>query len=140
MAETPESPEEDDDAPLLQVDESTLADVAREFADLGAQLARLSALLFNEGREHVNQMFLREGDPDDEQLEQMDRERRSDFRRALIAMRSFRRDYYYWERVVAEYALNKMGYTQRDTAKALGVGLSTINRWAQHPIKIEDYR
>ena len=140
MAETPETPEEDDDAPLLQVDESTLADMAREFADLGAQLAQLSALLFNEGREQVNQMFLREGDPDDEQLEQIDRERRSDFRRALIAMRSFRRDYYYWERVVAEYALNKMGYTQRDTAKALGVGLSTINRWAQHPIKIEDYR
>jgi len=140
MAESPEVPVEDDDAPLLQVEESTPADMAREFADLGAQLGRLSTLLFNEGREHVNEMIHRHGDPDEDELEQMDREKRDDFRRALIAMRSFRRDYYYWERVVAEYALTKMGYTQRDAAKALGVGLSTINRWAQHPVQIEDYR
>lgn len=140
MAESPEVPVEDDDAPLLQVEESTPADMAREFADLGAQLARLSDLLHNEGREHVNRMIHEHGDPDEDELEQMDRATRDDFRRALTALRSFRRDYYHWERVVAEYALTKMGYTQRDAAKALGVGLSTINRWAQHPIKIEDYR
>ena len=140
MAESPDVPDGDDDAPILQVEESTPADMAREFADLSNQLARLSDLLFNEGREAVNRMVLRDGDPTEEDLEAMDRESRERFRRALIGMRSFRRDYYYWERVVAEYALTKMGYTQRDAAKALGVGLSTINRWAQHPLKIEDYR
>lgn len=140
MAESRDVPEGDDDAPLLQVEESTPADMAREFADLSNQLARLSDLLFNEGREAANRMILRDGDPTEEDFEAMDRESRHHFRRALIGMRSFRRDYYYWERVVAEYALTKMGYTQRDAAKALGVGLSTINRWAQHPLKIEDYR
>jgi hypothetical protein len=140
MAESPDVPDGDEEAPLLQVEESTPADIAREFADLGAQLAALSNLLFNEGRERGNRMIFEHGDPDEHDLEEMDRAAKDDFRRALTALRSFRRDYYHWERVVAEYALTKMGYTQRDAAKALGVGLSTINRWAQHPIKIDDYR
>jgi len=33
-----------------------------------------------------------------------------------------------------------MGYTQRDAALLLGVSVSTINRWAQNPLKIEDLR
>ena len=140
MAESPDVHEGDEDAPLLQVEESTPADMAREFADLGAQLVALSSLLYNERREHGNRMIFEHGDPDEHDVAEMNRAAKDDFRRALTALRSFRRDYYHWERVVAEYALTKMGYTQRDAAKALGVGLSTINRWAQHPIKIDDYR
>jgi len=53
---------------------------------------------------------------------------------------TYRRNYHHWERVIAEFALAKMNYTQRDTAQLLGVGLSTINRWAQNPLPLEDDR
>jgi len=44
----------------------------------------------------------------------------------------FRRDYADWERLTVEYALKR--FTQRDVASVLGVGLSTVNRWAQHTL------
>ncbi len=62
------------------------------------------------------------------------------FRMTLGGLGTFRRNYHHWERVIAEFALVKMNYTQRDTAQLLGVGLSTINRWAQNPLPIEDDR
>lgn len=60
--------------------------------------------------------------------------------KTLTGLRSFRREYDRWERVVAEYVMAKENYSQRDTAKLLGVGVSTINRWAQNPLKVQDYR
>ena len=36
-----------------------------------------------------------------------------------------------WERTVAAYAMRQHGYPQRRTARLLGVGVSTMNRWAQ---------
>ena len=66
------------------------------------------------------------------------RERAEDLRRALLALGSFRREYSRWERLLTEYALTRENLTQRDAAKLLGVGLSTVNRWAQHPLRVED--
>ena len=65
------------------------------------------------------------------------RERADDLRRALLALGSFRREYSRWERLLTEYALTRQNLTQRDAAKLLGVGLSTVNRWAQHPLQVE---
>ncbi|GAA1696898.1 hypothetical protein GCM10009792_16080 [Microcella alkalica] len=59
-------------------------------------------------------------------------------RRTLAGMGSFRKDYANWERIVVEYALTKDVFTQREVARLLGVGLSTVNRWAQHPLSYED--
>ena len=56
---------------------------------------------------------------------------------ALMAMRAFRGNYDYWERLTAEVALHELGFTQRRTAQLLGVGVNTINRWAQHPVHVQ---
>jgi transposase len=55
-----------------------------------------------------------------------------------MGLKSFRKDYADWERLIVEYALTRSGFTQRDVATLLGVGLSTVNRWAQHPLTYED--
>jgi len=61
-------------------------------------------------------------------------------RETLEGLRKFRRNYDYWERLIAEFALAKMGYTQRDVAKYLGISLTTVNRWAQNPLTIPGHR
>lgn len=52
----------------------------------------------------------------------------------MKAIRSARQTTEYWERVTAEYAMEELGFTQRRTAALLGVGVNTINRWANHPV------
>ncbi len=52
----------------------------------------------------------------------------------LRDLAAFRTNYDYWERVAAEFALRYHHFTQRETAQLLNVGVSTINRWAQHPV------
>jgi Trp operon repressor len=73
---------------------------------------------------------------EDEVWEAEARHRSEQLQRTLMGMRSFRRNYDYWERAIAEYAL-RTGMTQRDAARLLGVSTATINRWNQHPVATE---
>lgn len=105
--------------------------------ELGEQLRAVGQLIDNKRMREKDRLLEQIGDF--ELQEEIDREAREALRKTLTGLRSFRRDYDYWERIVAEYALTKWNYTQRDTAKLLGVGVSTINRWAQNPLKIQDF-
>lgn len=128
------------DAPR-QLDEVTRADLAETLAELSEQLTKAAGLLHNRTRlRELDRALMAGYDPDRIEQEEQDFEYRDEFRKALIALREFRRQYSYWERVVAEFALGPMEYTQRDAAKYLGVGVSTINRWAQHPLTIDEHR
>jgi DNA-binding NtrC family response regulator len=140
MARTPgrQTNEPDDDAPILQVDELNLFDVGHTLQELATQL-RSVADLIDSG--DVRRSF--------QEAERIDVEEAYDianqlaaerFGRTLSGLRSFRRNYDYWERVIAEYALTKQDMTQREVARLLGVSTATINRWAQHPVAIEQKR
>lgn len=129
-----------DDAPR-QLDEVDRADLAEMLTELSEQLTKAANLLHNRTRlGELDNAIMRGYLPDDVEQEEFEFKSRDEFRRALVALREFRRQYTYWERVVAEYALARMEYTQRDAAKYLGVGVSTINRWAQHPLTIDEHR
>lgn len=71
----------------------------------------------------------------DELNEAIDRQIAAALRRTLMELNTFRREYANWERIIVEYALGRGGMTQREVAGLLGVGLSTVNRWAQHPLR-----
>lgn len=60
--------------------------------------------------------------------------------RTLGGLKRFRRNYEYYERAIAEWALSNDQLSQRDVARYLGIGLSTVNRWAQNPLKAQDNR
>lgn len=130
--------EETDNGPELAVDGLRYIDVGIRLRELADQLRSVADLiddkqLYENGRlayEHGH-----EGAIDEYEAELPRR-----FRRMLSGLGTYRRNYHYWERVIAEFALTEMNYTQRDTAHLLGVGLSTINRWAQNPLKIDDDR
>ncbi|MDQ1126236.1 DNA-binding NtrC family response regulator [Microbacterium sp. SORGH_AS 505] len=129
------------DEPHLQVDEVERIDLADKLDELSEQLHRAAELMHNRERStQLHERALHGDDPDEYELLMLDAKSSDEFRRALTALRDFRRQYGHWERVIAEYTLQKMNYTQRDAAKYLGVGLSTINRWAQHPIQIDEER
>lgn len=53
----------------------------------------------------------------------------------MKAIRSARSNFEYWERVTAQYAMEELGFTQRRTAALLGIGVNTVNRWANHPVE-----
>lgn len=72
--------------------------------------------------------------------DELDRRIEAVFIRALSGLKQFRRNYEYWERAIAEYALEKQGLSQRDAARYLGVAASTINRWAQNPLVTQEYQ
>ena len=135
MARTPgrQTNEPDDDAPILQVDELNFTDVGRTLQDLATQLrgvadiidsAELRRLFAEAERLGVFEIY--------EDAEKASNER---FERTLTGLRSFRRNYDYWERVIAEFALTKQNMTQREVARLLVVSTVTINRWAQHPLQ-----
>lgn len=127
-----------DDSPELAVDGLRYTDVGIRLRELADHLGSVADLindtkLYEEGRlayEHGHE----------EAIEEYETELRLRFRRMLSGLGSYRRSYHYWERVIAEFALTEMNYTQRETAHLLGVGLSTINRWAQNPLTIGDDR
>jgi DNA-binding NtrC family response regulator len=123
----------------LQVDEVDRVELADNLSDLSEQLQRAADFMFN--RQAADDLFERHlhgAEPDEYEQIKLDAKSADEFRRALTTLREFRRTFSRTERVIAEYALKQMGYTQRDAAKYLGVGVSTINRWAQHPVKIEE--
>jgi DNA-directed RNA polymerase specialized sigma24 family protein len=111
--------------------------------DIGQRLIDLGEQLVVTGK-HTDNRTLRkridEADQADEPevYEDLNREVATAIRRTLTGLNSFRREYGDWERLVVEYALTRGGFTQRDVASLLGVGLSTVNRWAQHPLAHND--
>ena len=107
-------------------------DIGQRLIDLGEQLITIG----KHGDSPTLRQHLREAEEIsmDEVWEDVDRELTTAIRRTLSGLGSFRREYAEWERLSVEYALARRSFTQRDVANLLGVGLSTVNRWAQHPL------
>lgn len=140
MARTPgrQTNEPDEDDPILQIDELSFTDVGRTIQELATQLRGVADLIDSAELRKAFDDAAEIGEPDvHEHVNRMADER---FERTLTGLRSFRRNYDYWERVIAEYALVKQEMTQREVARLLGVSTATINRWSQHPIAIEQKR
>lgn len=143
MSRTPGRPthEPEGDA-TLKIDEVDLRDLGAKLIDLGERLEKLGRLT---EAKHLLESGVTYAKNDFEEMTEREvaleiADAKFAMRETLKGLREFRREYDYWERVVAEFALNRMNYTQRDAALLLGVSVSTINRWAQNPLKIEDVR
>ncbi|PPG42852.1 hypothetical protein [Rathayibacter sp. AY2B5] len=127
--------------PINQIDEVELRDIGRNLVELAERLRRAGALIETRQIAPLGPLYHDASGREmtDEEVTAENTSTRVAFRDALNAMRDFRRGYNRWERLTAEYALTRMNYSQRDAASELGVAASTINRWAQHPLPIEDY-
>lgn len=130
--------EQADDISELAVDGLRYVDVGIRLRELADQLRSVADLMDDKKLDEEGRLVYEYGH--EQAIEEYEAELRLRFRRMLSGLGTYRRNYHYWERVIAEFALAEMNYTQRDTAHLLGVGLSTINRWAQNPLKIEDDR
>jgi hypothetical protein len=131
----------DPDEIFLQIDEVGRVELAEKLEDLSDQLRRAADLMYNSKQDdELRERYAHGAEPDQYEQLAIDAKYSDDFRRALTTLRDFRRQYNRWERVIAEFALGKMAYSQRDAAKHLGVGVSTINRWAQHPLTVDEPR
>ncbi|MCU1414936.1 MAG: hypothetical protein JWN80_2276 [Microbacteriaceae bacterium] len=140
MSRTPgrQTDDPDDEGAELQVDEVNFPDVGEHLVQLGEQLQAVGQLVTNPRIAQLSRELHEHGLQIIE--DELNAEAQSALRKTLTGLRSFRREYDRWERVVAEYVMKKEGYTQRETAKLLGVGVSTINRWAQNPLRVQEYR
>lgn len=129
---------------VYQIDEVDLSGIGHQLIELARQLHEAGQkisdrILLDESTSTIYSRGAHD-EMTDEEVRSENSQTHNAFVGTLNAMRNFRREYDRWERLTAEYALTRMGYSQRDAAQALGVAASTINRWAQHPLKIEDYR
>lgn len=140
MARTPgrQSDEPEDEA-MLAADEVNFEEVHRVLTDMADQLRAVAGRIKSPSIESCLEYDEQIG-MDEAEHEKLNREYRDALERTLTGLRQFRRNYDYWERAIAEYLLAHQGFTQRDTARLLGVGVSTINRWAQNPLQVQDYR
>lgn len=129
---------QEDDGRELAVDGLHYIDVGIRLRELADQLGSVADLINDTRLSEEGRLAYEHGH--EEAIAEHEAELRLRFRRMLSGLGSYRRNYQYWERVIAEFALSEMNYTQRDTAHLLGVGLSTINRWAQNPLTIGDDR
>lgn len=136
MARTPgrRTDEPDEDGNLAPVDELTYFEVGIELRELAKQLNDVSSFIDDPKFKRELDEVQKHGSA--QHFEDLETEFPDRLRRTLMGMRSFRRNYDYWERVIAEFALRD-GFTQRDTARLLGVSTATINRWNQHPVSTE---
>lgn len=96
-----------------------LADVGIRLRELADQLGAIADLINDPKLDHDGQLAYEHGH--EGAIEEYESENRRRFRRTLSGLGSYRRNYHYWERVIAEFALTEMNYTQRDTAQLLGV-------------------
>lgn len=120
----------------LQITGVGIHDIGQRLIDLGESLVATGAHTDSADlRRHIEDADLVGGE---DVYEALDREMQTAIRRTLMGLKSFRKDYADWERLIVEYALTRSNLTQRDVATLLGVGLSTVNRWAQHPLTHED--
>jgi GrpB-like predicted nucleotidyltransferase (UPF0157 family) len=130
-----------DDETGNQIDEVELSDLGRGLVEIAEDLQAAGAQLQGRSLLDANVSYTRHGQDDmtELQIESENARTRAAFHDTLKALRNFRREYNRLERLSAEYALTRLGYSQRDAAQTMGVAASTINRWAQHPLQIEDY-
>src|SRR5690554_3829404 len=61
---------------------------------------------------------------DQDEFDEIERRSQAALIRTLSGLKQFRRNYEYWERAIAEYALENEGMSQRDVARYLGVAAS----------------
>lgn len=113
-------------------------DVGMHLRTLSEQLGRIADLIEDKKLAREGQLAYEHGH--EEAIAEHEAELDKRFRQTLAGLGAYRRQYNFWERVIVEFALDKMNYTQRDAAQLLGVGLSTVNRWAQNPLTLDDYR
>lgn len=96
-----------------------LADIGRAFDDLAGELSQVAQSTYDVPPDDQN--------PDPRlvalRLEQL-----------METVARHRDQFAYWERVIAEYAMHRHGYSQRKTSELLSVGFPTVNRWSQHPV------
>ncbi len=125
-----------DDGPELAVDGLQWSDVGTRLRELSEQLRAVADYIDDKKLDEEGRQAYEHGH--DGAIAECEAETERRFRRTLSGLGTYRRNYHHWERVIAELALAKMNYTQRDTAQLLGVGQSTIDRWAQNPLRLED--
>lgn len=138
MSRTPgRRTDEPEDEAMLAVEDIELRDIGQSLMDLGEQLRKVGAFTEKKQSWDPRRQEL-EDDLDEYDRLALESKRSDEVRDAmtktLTGLRMFRGNYDYWERVSAEFALTRLNFTQRRTATLLGVGLSTINRWAQNPV------
>jgi hypothetical protein len=120
---------------VFPVDVLALGDIGDQPKTLADQLAAISKHTERRNFRALEKAYDLSGD--DEYAEQLSEMQEIAIRQTLMGLAQFRRSYDYWERLVAEYAL-KNGFSQRQAAGHLGVAVSTINRWAQHPLSSDN--
>src|SRR4051812_16240773 len=111
MARTPgrQTDQPDEDAPLLQVEELSLRDVGRTLKELAEQIRNVADLI--DGGDLEKAWELAEHVHVADAYEESERLEKDRFQRTLSGLRSFRRNYDYWERAIAEFALKDQGMT-----------------------------
>lgn len=134
MSRTPGRRTDDpEDEHYLAASDVQLLDIGQALIDLGTTLKnaghRTEQLVQQANRSTINHRPEQDEESQEARVEAMEA--------ALSGMRSFRGNYEYWERLAAEHALHQMQFTQRRTAQLLGIGVNTINRWAQHPVNVK---
>lgn len=127
----------------LAVDGIALRDIGQTLMELGRQLSEVGKISEQPDDDATLQAVfgdqLDENSPEAFRAEMVRERAASDaMTRTLMGLQSFRRGYEHWERLTAEYAMTKQGFTQRRTASLLGVAVSTVNRWSQHPLTDDD--
>lgn len=120
---------------IRQIEDVTLYGIGSRLMDLGEQLRKVGSHAHSGKLRGLEELADLSGE--DEHHREVSQLRSEALRRTLTDLAHFRKDYATWERLIVEYALQS-GMTQRDAARHLGVGLSTVNRWAQHPLTYED--
>ncbi|MEL0627642.1 helix-turn-helix transcriptional regulator [Salinibacterium amurskyense] len=131
---------EPEDAPPLALEEVTFDQLGALIEELASQLGtvanRAEALDVKRDLQTVRAHSV----TDEDVIDELERRSEAVLIRTLSGLKQFRRNYEYWERAIAEYALEKKGLSQRDVARYLGVAASTVNRWAQNPLEAQDAR
>lgn len=126
----------DEPGDARQVEDVNFYEVGQRLIDLGEQLRAIGE--YTSGRKIRDSIRQADEIAEEEIWEDLHRQTQDAIRRTLTGLGRYRKEYANWERIVVEYALTKRGFTQRDVARLLGVGLSTVNRWAQNPLTYED--
>lgn len=124
---------------MLAADEVSLSEIRRVMEDMAGQLHRIAEATQSVKMRDLEDKNLHVGLDQYEEAE-YEGEFHNVVATTLRSLKSFRRNYDYWERAIAEYAFRELKFTQRDTARMLGVGVSTINRWAQLPLEVHNSR
>lgn len=131
---TSDNEEQPNESPLAR-DEVTFSSLATTIGDLAEQLQSVARRAEAKSLKRDLTAVKRQSIDDDEVFKDLDARITDTFIRALNGLRQFRRNYDHWERTITEHVLANRGVSQREAARHLGVAASTINRWAQHPLK-----